>query len=372
MLGVHKKVVIIIILMVCLIVLFPSRAAYSDYRAKEITLRGVVIDVQDFQPESDFVMLEQVAEVEVTSGEYQGEVFTVENTLMDHYYDFYLEEGREILLLAELEDGLIRNVYFQEVVRDKYMYYLLGIFVFLLLLIGGKKGLKTIIALSFTGFVIIKMLLPMILEGHNPIFISVVLASATAIFTLLIIGGLEKKTFAAIVGTIFGVVSAGLIALWIGNLAHLTGFSSEEAQMLMYMDNAEVDVRGLLFAGIIIGSLGAVTDVGISIASAVSEVVKVNPKIDSYSLLVSGINVGRDIMGTMANTLILAYVGSATPLLLLIIGYEMTWIKISNLDLIATEIVRSVAGSIGLIVTIPVTALMAAWLFKRSNKPSAR
>lgn len=373
MFKLNKKAAILLILLVGLIISLFAQTVYgeygehNDYRKNEIVLRGKVIDVQDFQSESDYIMLEQRVEVEVTSGEYQGEVFTVKNTLMDHYYDFYLEEGQEILLLAELEDGLIGNVYFKEMVRDKYLYYFIGIFIFLLLLVGGKKGFKTIIALGFTGFVIIKMLLPLILQGYNPILTSVVLASATAIFTLLIIGGLEKKTIAAIVGTIFGVLTAGFLALWIGNLAHLTGFSSEEAQMLMYMDNVEIDVRGILFAGIIIGSLGAVTDVGISIASAVSEVVKVNPRIDSYSLLVSGINVGRDIMGTMANTLILAYVGSATPLLLLITGYEMPWIKVSNLDLIATEIVRSVAGSIGLVITIPVTAIVAAWLFKTGS-----
>jgi len=373
MFKLNKKAAILLILLVGLIISLFAQTVYgeygehNDYRKNEIVLRGKVIDVQDEESESDYIMLEQRVEVEVTSGEYQGEVFTVKNTLMDHYYDFYLEEGQEILLLAELEDGLIGNVYFKEVVRDKYLYYFIGIFIFLLLLVGGKKGFKTIIALGFTGFVIIKMLLPLILQGYNPILTSVVLASATAIFTLLIIGGLEKKTIAAIVGTIFGVLTAGFLALWIGNLAHLTGFSSEEAQMLMYMDNVEIDVRGILFAGIIIGSLGAVTDVGISIASAVSEVVKVNPRIDSYSLLVSGINVGRDIMGTMANTLILAYVGSATPLLLLITGYEMPWIKVSNLDLIATEIVRSVAGSIGLVITIPVTAIVAAWLFKTGS-----
>ncbi len=373
MFKLNKKAAILLILLVGFMISLFAQTVYgeygehNDYRENEIVLRGKVTGVQDEESESDYIMLEQRLEVEVTSGEYQGEVFTVKNTLMDHYYDFYLEEGQEILLLAELEDGLIGNVYFKEVVRDKYIYYFIGIFIFLLLLVGGKKGLKTIIALGFTGFIIIKMLLPMILQGYNPILTSVVLASATAIFTLLIIGGLEKKTIAAIVGTIFGVLTAGLLALWIGDLAHLTGFSSEEAQMLMYMDNVEIDVRGILFAGIIIGSLGAVTDVGISIASAVSEVVKVNPRIDSYSLLVSGINVGRDIMGTMANTLILAYVGSATPLLLLITGYEMPWIKVSNLDLIATEIVRSVAGSIGLVITIPVTAIVAAWLFKTGS-----
>ena len=139
MFKLNKKAAILLILLVGLIISLFAQTVYgeygedNDYRKNEIVLRGKVIDVQDFQSESDYIMLEQRVEVEVTSGEYQGEVFTVKNTLMDHYYDFYLEEGQEILLLAELEDGLIGNVYFKEMVRDKYLYYFIGIFIFLLL-----------------------------------------------------------------------------------------------------------------------------------------------------------------------------------------------------------------------------------------------
>lgn len=354
------------LLLVVIPILFPA-GVYGYQEREEVIFRGKVKEVEEFQqPDSDYVTLEQVAQVEVTSGEFRGEVFTVENYLMDNpAYDIFLEEGREVLLLAEMEDGRIREVFLKEMVRDKYLYYLTGFFVLLLFLIGGKKGIKTVIALMFTAFVIVKVLLPLILQGYNPVLVSVALASLTAVFTLVVIGGLERKTLAAVIGTISGVVVAGFLALWVGNLAQLTGFSSEEAQMLIYMDGVSIDIRGLLFAGIIIGSLGAVTDVGISIASAVSEVRKNNPRLESYPLLMSGINIGRDIMGTMANTLILAYVGSATPLLLLLLGYEMSWIEIFNLDLVATEVLRSVAGSIGLVVTIPVTAIASTFLLKK-------
>ncbi|RQD72752.1 MAG: YibE/F family protein [Candidatus Syntrophonatronum acetioxidans] len=364
-----KRIIMFFLLAVFIMVSLPP--GVSGYQEREeIVLRGRVIEAQEFQPEEDYVLMEQVARVEVTSGELKGEVFTVDNYIMDHPgYDMYLEEGREVLLLAEKEDGLVREVFLKDMVRDKYLYYLTGFFALLLILVGGKKGIKTIAALLFTALVIVRIMLPLILEGYNPILVSVSLASLTAVFTLVVIGGLEKKTLAAVIGTITGVVVAGLLALWVGNLAHLTGFSSEEAQMLMYMEGAFIDVRGLLFAGIIIGSLGAVTDVGISIASAVSELKKNNPRAGSYSLMVSGINIGRDIMGTMANTLILAYVGGATPLLLLLLGYEMAWIDIINLDLVATEVLRSVAGSIGLVITIPVTALASTFLLKKSTWP---
>lgn len=363
------KYIFIILFFVIFILLGWNRSAYCFEQHDEKVLRGKVTAVEDTVPAIDFMVLEQIVEVIVISGEHKGQVFTIENALMgDPYYDVYLERGQEILLLAEMEEGRIKEVYLQEVVRDKYIYYLTAFFIALLLLVGKLKGLKTLVALAFTGVVIIKVMLPLILQGYNPILVSVFFASITAVFTLLVVAGWGKKTLAAVVGTISGVTAAGFLALWTGNLAQLTGFSSEEAQMLMFMGNGDLDIRGLLFAGIIIGSLGAVTDVGISIASAVSELKENNPGLDSYSLLTSGMNIGRDIMGTMANTLILAYVGSAIPLMLLLMGYEMPWIKIVNLDLIATEIVRSAAGSIGLVISVPVTAAMAAWLYKAGKE----
>lgn len=206
-----------------------------------------------------------------------------------------------------------------------------------------------------------KVILPLLLQGYEPIPVATLSAIAIIVFTLLVIGGLNAKTFSAIVGTVCGVSVAGLLALWVGEISHLTGFSSEEAQMLFFMEQT-INIRGLLFAGIIIGSLGAVTDVGMSVASAASEISCVNPQIRPYQLTRAALNVGRDIMGTMSNTLVLAYVGGAMPLLLLLVGYEMEWLKIINLDLIATEFVRGIAGTIGLIASIPVTAAIAGFL----------
>lgn len=237
-------------------------------------------------------------------------------------------------------------------------------FTLLLLLVGKKQGLKTIITMIFTGIVIVKIILPLILAGYDPVLVTTVSAIIIIFFTLLFIGGTKAKTFAAILGSVCGVIIAGFLALWAGGMSYLTGFSSEEAQMLFFMDKP-VDIRGLLFAGIIIGSLGAITDAGISVASAAAEIKRANKRISTYNLITAALNVGRDIIGTMSNTLVLAYVGGATPLLLLLLGYETPWLKIINLDLIATEVVRGVASSIGLIISVPVTAVVAGLLMGR-------
>ena len=186
--------------------------------------------------------------------------------------------------------------------------------------------------------------------------------------TMVLVHGYNKKTLAGIIGTTSGVLVAGLLALLVGKAAKLTGFSSEEMQMLMYIpQQVKFDYQGLLFAGMIIGALGAVMDVGISIASAVEEVKRVNPGLTTRQLIQAGMNVGRDVMGTMANTLILAYTGSALPLILIFMAYDMPFLKIINLDLISTEIVRALTGSIGLTLAIPITSVAAGLLLTRGE-----
>lgn len=186
------------------------------------------------------------------------------------------------------------------------------------------------------------------------------------VITIFLVGGINSKGVSAILGTIAGVVIAGIISYIVGTKAHLTGLSAEEATMLIYIPQGiQFDFKNLLFSGIILGSLGAVMDVGMSISSSVEEIYRANSALSIKELFQSGMNVGRDIMGTMINTLILAYTGTSIPMLLLFMAYETSMTKIVNLDIIATEVVRSLSGSIGLIFTIPITALISSILIKK-------
>ncbi|MDI6706783.1 MAG: YibE/F family protein, partial [Bacillota bacterium] len=220
-------------------------------------------------------------------------------------------------------------------------------------------------SLAVMIFLILKILIPYMLKGYSPIMLSVVVTVISTVITFLLVGGVTIKSLSAIIGTAGGVLIAAGIAVIVGKLARLTGLGVEEARMLMYIPQGiEFDFQGLLFAGIIIGSLGAVMDVSMSIASSMDEVKHANPDIATNDLIKSGMNVGRDIMGTMSNTLILAYTGASIPLLLLLSAYENTLSSVLNFDFITTEIVRSLAGSIGLIVTIPLTAFITGFLEK--------
>ncbi len=309
----------------------------------------------------------QEVTLEISSGELDGEVFEVDNILMGNpVYDMEVEAGDRVLVGIEGSPGNVQEVHIKEYVRDTYLYLIIGIFLMLLLVIGRVKGLKSVITIGLTLVLIIKLLIPGILRGHSPIILAVLISVVVTLVTIFIISGFNIKSISAIVGILGGVFIAGIITLWIGSSAQLTGFSSEEALMLLYIpQDVEFNVRGLLFAGIIIGSLGAVMDVGMSIASSLQEVKNANPEIPRKDLIRAGFNVGRDIMGTMANTLILAYTGSAIPLLILFTAYEPSLTEIINLDIIATEVVRALAGSIGLIMTVPLTVFTGTFLFER-------
>jgi uncharacterized membrane protein len=338
-----------------------------------VMLRGRIISVEDLEPDEsvrDFVQLEQLAVVEITRGPYKGQQFTFVNSIMGHpLFDLYLTEGRQVLLWGEVDDtGTVRQVYLQDFVRDNVLYIIGFIFLGILLLVGRYKGGLTVVTLLITIAAVSRILLPLLLKGYAPVPATLLVATLITIITLVGISGLNRKTAAAAIGTVGGVFVAGLLALWAGGAAHLTGFSSEEAQMLLYMDSGPIDVRGLLFAGIIIGALGAVMDVSMSIAAASHEVYCVNPAICMRDQIKSAMNVGRDVMGTMANTLILAYVGTTIPLLLLYMGYSTPFVTIINSDLVATEVVRALTGSIGLVAAIPLTAFAAGILTVRSKK----
>jgi len=279
-----------------------------------------------------------------------------------------VQPGDRVLVSAEVVNGELINAHLADYARDQYLVYLIGGFVLALVVIGGLKGVKAVVTLLITGLAVGWVLLPLLLKGYNPIVLAVLVSAAVVALTFALVGGLGVKTLAATIGTTGGVMVAGMMAFLVGSAAQLSGFASDEAIALLYVpQEIQFDFRGILFAGIIIGAMGAVMDVGMSVASAMEEVKKANPAIRPRGLFSAGMNVGRDVMGTMANTLILAYTGAAIPLLLVFLAYDTPFLKIINLDMIATEVVRALAGSIGLILCVPLTAVAAALLMGRKS-----
>ncbi|MDP3387429.1 MAG: YibE/F family protein [Eubacteriales bacterium] len=349
-------------------------SAYANTGGVEglITVKGKVVEiVTHLKPddlnagEGSLIQEQQIVKVRVMSGEFKGREYLVENNMgSNEYYNIRVEEGDNILLVLDTTTDQMQ-VYISGFARDTYEIIIILMFVLLLLAVGRMKGLKSVITLTITLVVILKVIVPAIISGRNPIMVSVAGSIVITVLTLTIVSGINRKSLSAILGTLSGVFMAGGIAYVIGTLSKLTGLNSEEAVMLMYIPgDIDLNLKGILFAGILIGTLGAVMDVSMSIASSMHEIKRIKSDISRKDLFKSGMNVGRDIMGTMSNTLILAYTGASIPILIIFTAYNISFIEIVNLDVMATEIIRAVAGSIGIILSIPLTAAITVFTEK--------
>lgn len=349
------------VFLMLLIFFFPTYT-YAEV-IQSYTETALVLEAENPSKESQYVQLK------ITSGKFKGQIVETFNHLSGNYvYDLPVKKGdKVVVVIEEQEDGSI-EVYISDYMRQNYAISMAALFVLLILTIGKKSGFKAVVTLTITLLVILKILLPLLLKGYHPVPITIAASVFITVITLFIVAGINGKSISAILGTTGGVLTAGLLAYLIGSKVRLTGMSSEEAVMLLYIPQAiSFDFKGLLFSGIILGALGAVMDIGMSIASSIEEIHRVNPNLTRKQLFTSGMNVGQDVMGTMTNTLILAYTGSSIPLLLLFMAYETSFVKILNLDIIATEVIRSLAGSIGLVVAIPLTAMVSSLLIKKEK-----
>lgn len=361
-----------IILLVFLIAMATSSISFAGDQVDGViynTEKAEVLEVGEpvSLGEESFDGYIQQVKIRFLSGEKKGEEIIVENSLSDNVaYNLIVEENDKVVVTVETyEDSEGEDIYISDHYRNDYIIYLVLGFLLVVLLIGRGQGLRALVSLGLTMGSVVYILLPNILKGRNPMVWSIIISIGVTIVTILLITGLTKKSIAAIVGTSVGVLMAGLISYFIGMKIKLTGLSADDATMLMYIPQGiKFDFQQLLFAGIILGALGAVMDVGMSIASSIDEIYRANSDLTRKELFDAGMNVGRDIMGTMVNTLILAYTGTSIPLLLLFMAYDSSMMEIINLDTIATEIIRSLSGSIGLILTIPITAMISSILIK--------
>ncbi|EJO5347885.1 YibE/F family protein [Clostridium botulinum] len=345
--------VIILTIIIIIAMLMPG-----SYIRKE-AIHGKIIEIKNNTGEKRQLSRSKV-KVKILNGKYKYKVIEMDNLVSDKtYHETYAKRGNEVLInIEEDSKGNIKKSYIYEVVRYKYLKGIIILFLVLLSLLGGMQGIRSVLALLITSYAVLKILIPLIMAGFNPIVVSIIICIGVSILNLLIISGKNKKSLAAILGTLGGVMIAGGIALISSNILQVIGLTDEEAQMIIYItSNPKFNFRGLLFAGILMGALGAVMDVSMSIASSMKEVKINNPDISKKQLMKAGFNVGRDIMGTMANTLILAYAGGAMYTLLFISSYKLPFERMLNQDVMAAEIIQALCGSIGLIFTIPITTL---------------
>lgn len=356
------------VLYIIAIVIMVSVMLYNPFKGNntEDLVYGKVIRELDLENENSEGYIIRDFEIQVLNGKYKGSRVVVKE-MVDEAMLFYdkTEVGKSVVLQYQEEDNKINDAHIVVGRKDDTLKQVVILFLISIIVVGGLKGIKSLISLVITIVLILKLLLPKLLIGGNPLFWTVIVSVIITVISIIIISGFNKKSLASILGTTFGTIFAGLIAYYYGNAMSLTGAAFEEAKFLMFTpQNVVFDFKGLLFSGIVLGSLGAVMDVSMSIASSIIEIEKANPKLSVVSVFNSGMNIGKDIMGTMTNTLILAYTGTAIYLMLLMMSYDTPMVSILNNDLVVTEILRALSGTIGLIFTIPITAILAASIGK--------
>lgn len=308
----------------------------------------------------------QIVKIKVLDGDLKDKILTTNNILSGNPgYDVILNEKDKVLLNIEnLENGQT-EVYIANYYRMPALISIFLIFVFLLLILGGKKGFKSLVSLTITYLLIFLFLIPSILKGHNPVLITLISSIIITCISIFVITGFNYKGLSAIIGTLGGILIAGIIAAIAIHYAHLSGTPNEEAIGLWTL-NKNLDFKSIFASALIIGALGVSMDVAMSIASCIFEIKETCKEINPMKLIQAGLNVGKDIMGANTNTLLLAYTGSALYLLLLVYN-NVSSIKLLNLDSIVSEIVIALSGSIALLLCIPITALSAGFLQKYSK-----
>lgn len=297
----------------------------------------------------------------ILEGEYAGRHVQIQHMPARYsIYDFNLEKGHRIFVEAYLTpegrlEGKILGID-----REFYIVRFAFVFLIILLIIGGIKGLRSFVALVLTGFIIVSVLIPMILDGHTPLFATMISSVIIIVVGFLIINGFSRKCAAAILGTTSGVIFAAIFAEFFSGLTSITGATDQEIIYYIAERGISVDFAGLFVSGVLIGSIGVTMDVSMSVTSIVFELKKRSPRIKYHQLVSSGMNVGKDMIATMVNTLVLAYAGASMPLFLLFVNIGMPIDYILNTEIISAEIIRSLSGSVALILTIPLTSLIAA------------
>lgn len=304
----------------------------------------------------------QELEIRILSGRHKGEVLPLTNYLSALFNVDVGVGDRIIVRLITQEDGSYYASLFNYD-RALVMGGAMLVFCAVLVLLGGRKGVRALLGLVFTLVCLWFLLIPGLIRGLPAIPLTIAVAAVCAAASLILLDGPSRKSLCAILGCVGGVAAAGLFAALVGALTPMDGFNMSEAEnLLLYGAEKGLSIRGLLVCGVLVAALGAVMDVAMSIASAAWELREHNDGLSRRELFRSGMNIGRDAMGTMANTLILAFAGSSFNLLILIQIYDIPFLQLANTDFLCIEMLQSVAGSMGILLTVPLVAAISAYL----------
>ena len=324
---------------------------------------GVVVEIlQDNLQEDGSRAGQQTVVVNMTSGEKEGEDL-VTTSSAGYLFGAACTVGMRVIVLQSVAgDTVVTSIYSMD--RTAVVLGFAVLYILALCLVGGKQGVKGAMGLIFTFASILFIYLPLVYLGYSPFWVSVLICALTTAVTMYFIGGATRKTLCATAGTLAGVIIAGVTATIFSRMSGITGWNVSDIESLMTLYQTDgIQVGGLLFSGLLISALGAVMDVAMSISSAMQELCDQRPDITRLELMKAGMRVGRDMMGTDSNTLILAFAGTSLSMLVLDYAYDLPFLQIINSNNIGIAVMQGLSGSFGIVLSVPATVLLAAWIY---------
>ena len=326
----------------------------------------IAIDSSDIKADEyaeDAAVGSQKLSVKVKSGRFKGETMTVYN-YFGALSGVPVDVGDSVTLTIKIHSDGTHSATVYEFNRIPIIGAFIAIFFIAVILVGGKAGLKSLVGLAITIVCLFSILIPLLLKGAPIIPTTVIMCTFVLLVSLTIFGGVNRKTISAFLGAVSGMLIAMIFGLVVQKIAKIDGYRLEDAEPLLqlrYID-AKVRIRGLLVASIIVSALGAVMDEAMNISSALEEVHAANPSLGKSDLLRSGMNIGRDTVGTMTNALIMAFLGSEFSLMIFLFARDLTFYHLYSTAFFALETISGLSASIGMVLAIPITNLIASSL----------
>jgi len=305
-------------------------------------------------------------EIEVLRGAFAGQILEANYHMSSPSHIFFESGDRVSVRIFEFE-GEIMIAEIRTPERTELIFILIGVFLLFLCAIGGKRGILAVLGLVFTLICVLFLLIPLITSGYPVIFMTLIVLALVAVASITLLAGISSKGISAIFGCLSGILLSALFAYVAGNLLHISGYHMANYRAITHLTNG-AQVGGLFISSVLVASIGAIMDASMSVASAMEEIFLANPHMTKKQLFQGGFNVSRDVMGTMSTTLILAFIGGSLALMIFMYTTNVNFNQFMNNDLITMEIIKGIAGSFGIVLSAPLTALFGAKMLTNKER----
>lgn len=347
--------------------------SYTMYNSESLHyVKGRVVRITSEVLEQDSVdsslyLGEQKIIVELLEGNQKGQEITIDNNL-SKVHNIRVTNNQRVIICADTPENAEPYYTVFNYDRSIPITMLILVFALVVIVIGGRKGVRALLGVAFSLLTVILFLAQAIYHGFDPIIIGFLTILITTGVSLLLLNGFSRRTAVGLISTLLGVLVTGIVFAIFAAFLHLSGYNSDSIEELFLVSySTGLSIRPLLLVGVLISALGAVMDVAVSLAAALEELVIVNPMLNRMELVKSGLNIGKDMIGTMSNTLILAFAGTALTTMISLMAYGYQFQQLLSSNYMAIELTQGICATIGVVLTVPIATFISALLFIHSS-----